>query len=228
MTSEIDDLLKGEVAPARRGVLTDDVYESLKGLVMDGRLAPGARVNVYAVARLLDVSQTPVREVLARLESEGLVTKEPLRGYFIAPVLDRAQVADLYDLRSLLEPWAAAMAAERAGASGAERLRAEVAGLPDAPEGTTYRQYRTIQRHDARFHDLVAELSGSPSVREALARTHGHLHLFRLDYPGRDSGEPALQEHRRIAEAVTAGRPEAAEAAMRDHLTSARERFLSA
>jgi DNA-binding GntR family transcriptional regulator len=228
MISEIESRLKGQVAPARRSVLTEDVYENLKTLIMDGKLAPGARVNIYAVARLLDVSQTPVREVLARLESERLVTKEPLRGYSIAPVLEHAQVTDLYDLRLLLEPWAAARAAERVSASGAERLRAEMDSLSSAPEGTRYQQYRAIQSHDARFHDLVAELSGRPSVREALERTHSHLHLFRLDYPGRDSGEPTLQEHRRIGDAVVAGDPEGAGAAMRDHLTAARNRFLSA
>ncbi|GLW07133.1 GntR family transcriptional regulator [Microtetraspora sp. NBRC 13810] len=228
MTSEMERRLKGQVPPARRTVLTEDVYEHLKTLIMDGELAPGARVNIYAVARLLDVSQTPVREVLARLESDGLVTKEPLRGYSVAPVLTPAQVTDLYDLRLLLEPWAAGRAAAAVTAAGAQRLRAELESLAGAPEGTSYQQYRAIQGHDARFHDLIAELSGSEAVRDALERTHSHLHLFRLDYPGRDSGEPTLDEHHAIGEAVIAGRPEEAETAMRDHLSRARNRFLSA
>ncbi|WP_219471952.1 GntR family transcriptional regulator, partial [Nonomuraea rhizosphaerae] len=117
MTSEIENRLKGQVRAARRSVLTEDVYESVKSLIMNGELEAGARVNIYAVARLLDVSQTPVREVLAALESEGLLTKEPLRGYSVAPVLTSEQVADLYQLRLLLEPWAAARAADAAGRS---------------------------------------------------------------------------------------------------------------
>ncbi|MFC7583577.1 FCD domain-containing protein [Nonomuraea antimicrobica] len=80
--------------------------------------------------------------------------------------------------------------------------------------------------HDARFHDLVAELSGSPALRASLQRTHSHLHLFRIEYEGRRSGEPTLAEHARIVEAVTAGDAGAAEQAMRDHLTAARDRFL--
>jgi DNA-binding GntR family transcriptional regulator len=227
VTSEIESRLKGHIRAARRSVLTEDVYESLKSVIMDGELAPGARVNIYAMARLLDVSQTPVREVLARLESEGLVTKEPLRGYAVAPVLTSEEVDDLYRVRLLLEPWAAGRAAELVSAAGAERMRAELDSLPTAPQGTRYREYHEIQAYDARFHDLIAELSGSRAVREALERTHSHLHLFRLDYPGRDSGDPTLLEHRRVGEAIMAGSQEEAEAAMRAHLTGARERVLS-
>ncbi|MEV0616593.1 GntR family transcriptional regulator [Nonomuraea sp. NPDC050404] len=218
-----DGPLKGR---ARRSVLTENVYERVKTLIMDGDLAPGARVNIYAVARLLDVSQTPVREVLAALESEGLLTKEALRGYSVTPVLTPAQVADLYQLRLLLEPWAAGRAAERITPADAARLRAELDSLPQAPQGTRYEDYHAIAAHDARFHDLVAELSGSPALRESLQRTHCHLHLFRIEYEGRRSGEPTLAEHHRIAGALTAGRAQDAEQAMREHLTAARDRFL--
>ncbi|WP_206066537.1 FCD domain-containing protein [Nonomuraea composti] len=215
-----------QIGRARRSVLTEDVYERVKALIMNGDLAPGARVNIYAVARLLDVSQTPVREVLAALESEGLLTKQALRGYSVAPVLTLSQVADLYQLRLLLEPWAAGRAAEAITPGAAARLRAELDSVPQAPQGTRYEDYHGIAAHDARFHDLVAELSGSPALRESLQRTHCHLHLFRIEYEGRRSGEPTLAEHARIAEALTAGRAREAEQAMRDHLAAARDRFL--
>ncbi|MEO3869261.1 GntR family transcriptional regulator [Nonomuraea sp. B12E4] len=226
MADQIESRLKGRVRAARRSVLTEEIYERVKSLIMNGDLEPGARVNIYAVARLLDVSQTPVREVLSALESEGLLTKEALRGYSVAPVLTPAQVADLYHLRLLLEPWAAAGAAERVTAEAADRVRAELAGLPRAPQGTRYEDYHDIAAHDARFHDLIAELSGSPAVRESLQRTHSHLHLFRIEYEGRRSGEPTLAEHARVAEAVIAGDREAASEAMRAHLAAARDRFL--
>ncbi|MEV0383777.1 GntR family transcriptional regulator [Nonomuraea sp. NPDC050643] len=164
--------------------------------------------------------------MLSALESEGLLTKEALRGYSVTPVLTAGQVADLYQLRLLIEPWAAARAAERITPGAAARLRAELAGVPQAPQGTRYEDYHDIAAHDARFHDLLAELSGSEALRESLRRTHCHLHLFRIEYEGRRSGEPTLAEHARIAEAVTAGGAQAAESAMRDHLTAARDRFL--
>jgi len=71
--------------PPSRQTLSDSVYEAVTELIMDQHIAAGARVNIDMVARQLNVSPTPVREALARLEMDGLVTKEPLRGYTVTP-----------------------------------------------------------------------------------------------------------------------------------------------
>jgi DNA-binding GntR family transcriptional regulator len=203
-------------APLRRPPLVDDVHEAIKALIMDHRIAPGARVPIDGLARELGVSPTPVREALARLESAQLVVKEPLRGYRTTPLLTLAQLDDLYQFRLLIEPWAAARAAERAGDEGRARLAAEFASA-DAPADDTYAAYRAFSAHDARFHLLVAELAGSDQVRQAFQRTHWHLHIYRLHYD-RGIGPKALDEHRRITDAVLAGDAAAADAAMRRHL----------
>ena len=215
-------------APPRlpeRHLLADDVYETLKAMLMDHAIAPRARLSIDALARQLQVSQTPIRETLARLESEGLVVKEPMRGYSATSLLNRESLEDLYDLRLLLEPWAAAHAAKRATDEGLDRLQAELASCPVAPAGTDYHAYRLITAHDARFHDLVAELSGSPQVRAAFERTHAHLHLFRLSY-WQNLGSQALEEHHAIVEAIAQRSPREAQRAMRAHLITARDRLL--
>src|ERR1700738_3156914 len=99
--------------PPSRQTLTDSVYEAVTELVVDQHIEAGARVNIDLVARQLKVSPTPVREALARLEMDGLVVKEPLRGYTVTPMLDTKSLNDLYDVRRLLEPFAARCAAER-------------------------------------------------------------------------------------------------------------------
>ncbi|GAA1294176.1 GntR family transcriptional regulator [Pseudonocardia aurantiaca] len=203
-------------APLRRPVLVDDVHEAIKALIMDHRIAPGARVSIDGLARDLGVSPTPVREALARLESAQLVVKEPLRGYRTTPLLTLDQLDDLYQFRLLIEPWAAARAAGRAGEDGRARLAAELAAA-DAPDDDTYAAYRAFTAHDARFHLLVAELAGSDQVRQAFQRTHWHLHIYRLHYD-RGIGPKALAEHRKISDAVLACDAAAAEAAMREHL----------
>src|SRR5262245_61724474 len=108
----------------QRQVLSDDVYETIKGLIMDGVVEPGTRLNIDALTRELGISQTPIRESLARLESDGLVLKEPLRGYRVASRLSRAEFDDLFEYRLLIEPWAAGRAAERAGTDDLARLKA--------------------------------------------------------------------------------------------------------
>jgi DNA-binding GntR family transcriptional regulator len=208
----------------QRHMLADEVYENLKVLIMDHVLAPGARLNIDALARELDTSSTPVRESLARLESDGLATKLPLRGYTVAPLMTRPEFEDLYELRLLVEPWAARRAAERLDDAGAARLAAELAAAPAAPDTAGYESYRRFSSHDARLHDLVLDLAGNQAVRASLARTHAHLHLFRLGY-GRRLGLPAAREHEEVVAAILARDGAAARSAMRDHLRAARDRI---
>src|SRR5438270_12214972 len=111
-------------------MLRESVYESVKRLLMDTDLEPGSRVCIDRLARDLGVSPTPIREALFRCEAEGLVVRRPNAGYTVAPLLDAAGLADLYDLRLLLEPVAAARAAQRAGP-------ADLAALPAAGAAMT-------------------------------------------------------------------------------------------
>jgi DNA-binding GntR family transcriptional regulator len=104
----------------KRSTLGDDVYETLRSAVLEHTLKPGDRVNIDALARELEVSPTPVREALARLESEGLLRKRPLAGYTVSPLLTRREFDDMFDMRLLLECAAARWAASRA--TEAQRL----------------------------------------------------------------------------------------------------------
>src|SRR3954468_20652653 len=210
------------VAP--RPPMADEVHQRLRAWIIDAVREPGARLNIDAVARSLDVSPTPVREALVRLEAEGLVVKEPLRGWSITPPLDAQGLHDLYELRLLLEPWAAGRAARRATDDDRARLEAEFATCPVAPRGGSFDDYRAIVEHDTRFHDLLLEIAGNADVRAAFARTNCHLHIFRLTY-GENMGDEALHEHHAVVDSVIGGDAKAAEREMRRHLTQARGRL---
>lgn len=200
----------------RRHVLSDEVYERIKAMVMDHVIAPGDRISIDGLARQLNVSPTPVREALARLESDQLAVKSPLKGYRTTELLTLEEFDDLFTFRSLIEPWAARHAALRIDDEGRRALQTEL-GSVTPPQLATYDSYKALTAHDSRFHSMVARLSGSEQVRVALERTHCHLHIFRLFYT-RETGPDALAEHRAIAEAITAGDGDAAEAAMLSHL----------
>ncbi len=214
----------GSRALPQRHALADEVYEVLKASLMDHVISPGQRLGIDALARDLRVSQTPVREALARLEADGLVTKTALRGYSATPLLTRAELADLFGLRLLLEPWAAARAAERADDDGRRRVADERGSVATAPDGTRYEHYRALASHDARFHLLVLELAGNAAVRAAFERTHCHLHVFRLHH-ATGAGGRMLDELGRIAAAVVAGAPDEADRAMREHLEASHARL---
>ncbi|WP_405139676.1 GntR family transcriptional regulator [Sphaerisporangium sp. NBC_01403] len=213
----------------RRSTLGDDVYDTLRALILEHSMQPGDRVNIDALARELDVSPTPVREALARLEADGLVRKRPLVGYTVSPLLTRAEFTHMFELRLLLECAAARWAAERASPEHREAIAAEAA-TSIAPEGDDpdgWRWHAAFTTHDARFHNLIAEASGNPLLRDGLDRLHVHLHLHRRYFPYAQAGTTG-EEHQRVAAAIQAGRPDDAEEAMREHLTRARERQLPA
>ena len=209
---------------APRPALADDVYEAIKTWIVDTVREPGVRANIDALARSLGVSPTPVREALARLDAEGLVSKAPLKGYTVVPPLDAGQLDDLFELRLLIEPWAAGRAAELGGADAGVRLDAELATCTDVPDDDGYAAYRAVADHDKRFHDLLLELAGNDEVRRAFAGTNCHLHLFRLRY-GRGMALAAVREHRAVADAVAAGDAAGASAAMRTHLERSHARI---
>lgn len=213
------------VRPSRQ-VLTDGVYEQVRALIMNHGIAPGARANIEELARELDVSGTPVREALARLESEGLVSRLPLRGYRVTELLTRKEVEDIYGLRLLLEPPSAAAAARAMTPAFAAALAEELATCPSAPAGSTYDGYKALTAHDARLHELILHIAGNEAVEQAFSRTHCHLHFFRLSY-NRPFGEQTIVEHRRIVAALAKGNPSKAHDAMTRHLTTARDRILS-
>lgn len=210
----------------RREILSDHVYGQLKSLIMNGQVAPGERLNIEDLSRRLDVSPTPVREALARLESEELTIKLPLRGYTTTNLLDTSEIVDLYDLRLMLEVPSAGRAASRVTRAQADALRDELATGREAPHESEYEAYRAFIDHDARLHELILDVAGNETVKRAFIRTHCHLHLYRLTYDGR-SGDESVLEHAAIVDVLTSGDGAAAEEAMRTHLTRARDRVLA-
>ncbi|GAA1232105.1 DNA-binding GntR family transcriptional regulator [Microbacterium phyllosphaerae] len=212
--------------PARRA-LVDDVYDAVLGLLMDRVIEPGARVNIDAVARDLDVSPTPVREALTRLEAEGLVAKRALKGYVAAPLLDAAGLRDLYDMRELLEPEAARRASTRLDDDTEAELAESVAQMraasaPDEEE--SFRNYRRFIDEDLRFHHLIAEHAESPLLAEAIVRLRSHMHLYRLNFR-HDFEDDTANEHQRILDALCRRDAAAAAEAMRAHIENSYERL---
>ena len=207
--------------PARLG---DEVYSAIFSRIMALEIPAGAKISVDALARELGVSQTPIREALARLDSEGLVVKTHLVGYSAAPQLSAAQFNDLYELRMLLEPFAAAKAAQLmpdAVIGQLEGLCADMGGLAQNEGLGAYAQFAQL---DMAFHDQITASTGNRLVMEALARLHTHVHLFRLVFDARVTAD-ALDEHQRLVAAIRQRDSAGAEAAMAAHIEASRERF---
>lgn len=236
----------------RRLVLSDGTYNAIKSLILDHEISPGQHMSIDQLARDLSVSQTPVREALARLEADGLVTKIPLRGYEATDLLSVQQFDDLFQFRGLIEPWAAGEAARRRTPRENDALKAELAKAQEIPRSGVAIAYPEFVEHDTRFHTIVARASGNRFAEEAFIRTHCHMHLFRVYtatmtiqqneeavggefvqdlfaeyYRGADR-PLALSEHEEIAAAIKAGDSIGANELMLNHIESSRQRFAPA
>jgi DNA-binding GntR family transcriptional regulator len=207
-----------------RGRLADEVYDTLLAQLMSLRIEPGSRVTIDALARELGVSQTPIRDALNRMETDGLVVRVPHAGYRIPPQITRDRFEDMLELRLLLEPAAARHAAERASPTQVARLRQLLEEMAEPVEGDGHTAYGAFGLRDAAFHDLVALSAQNAVVREALARLHTHVHLFRLLYDTQVTSL-AMAEHEEVLAAVAARDPDAAAYAMRRHILLSGDRF---
>lgn len=263
--------MKATSATPEKRTLADEAYTELKSRIMRSELIPGAKLSIDGLAKQLAFSQTPIREALARLESEGLLARRPLSGYTVEPLLSAAEFDDLFEIRLMLEPRAARRAAERGllvqgatgrdlaagpggtgAATGAERGSAAqvlarsgvptdvtgpvVTGLDAAEVNALLDAARTpdagtdklvFTEADARFHNSVAELSGSAQLAKSIRRLDAHLHLHRAYIEPESIGETEV-EHLAVADAIIAQQPLAAEEAMRRHLDRSRIRHRAA
>src|SRR5690242_19913949 len=102
--------------------LSQLAYDSLRTMILSGEVRPGERLGERDLARRIQVSRTPLREALGRLERDGLAVNKPGMGYF-APEFDPQAIDEIYEFRELLEVHAVRAAARRISAEGIRELK---------------------------------------------------------------------------------------------------------
>jgi DNA-binding GntR family transcriptional regulator len=210
-----------------RSVLGDEVYELVKARLMDNLLEPGSRVSIDGLARDFNCSPTPVREALARLESDGLVVKRAHYGYTVAPLMNAKSFDDLFRVRLLLEPAAASWAAAEANPTQVNNMQTLIAEMEEPVKGSSYESYKLFAAQDAEFHLAVATASGVDLIVDMLERLRPHSQLYRLYYETGIEADTVL-EHQHILDGIIGRNEDAAGDAMRAHLEAARARLSSA
>jgi DNA-binding GntR family transcriptional regulator len=202
---------------ARRPVTTvERIADELRKGIKTGRFAPGQRLIEADLTRLLAVSRGPLREAMARLAGDGLVTIEPNRGVTVK-TLTRAEVRGIAAIREVLEGLAARLAAEHIAAGGhrAEFRRAwtEMQGGPARTNPSDY-----VDANE-RFHTTIVRIGGNAPLAQLLEQLR--TPLFRFQFRSRFTNvnlERGHKDHTAIAEAILAGDADEAERAMRRHL----------
>lgn len=209
----------------RSSGFVEDAYARIREDIMSLKIPPNTRISVDSLVREFGISQTPIREALSMLEAHGLVTKQRFIGYCTAPTLNRKQFEELFEIRLLIEPYAARRAAERMS----DKALIELCGLalemkPDQA-AQSHALYDEFADQDAEFHQQIARGSGNDLIAESLSRLHIHLHIFRLRFH-REVTNEAVAEHTLVTKALQQRDPKQAEAAMRAHLEKSYQRLV--
>jgi DNA-binding GntR family transcriptional regulator len=185
--------------------------------MLSGELAPGTRLGQVELAERFGISRTPVREALRRLAGEGLVDIVSNRGFRVVELSLDAVMRRL-EVRAILEPSIARLAAERRTERDVEQLRASLSREERAQDG--------IAVHDASrdFHVALARATGNDElvrVLESLWLVEVGRRLLSRRSAVSDWQHQDTQEHREIAAAVAEGRVEDAGRLMAEHIRSA-------
>jgi DNA-binding GntR family transcriptional regulator len=194
---------------------TNASYDALREAIVRGELAPEARLVEADLSMTFEMSRGAVRTALIRLEQEGLVVREPHRGARVRKVSDEEAV-EILQARAVLEGLAVRQTAQRIDDAGAARLRACLERQRELLEGG---DLLGASDANADLHAALLELSGHGTalrlIRALSSQTVRYQYRTIL-IPGRSAA--SVEEHAAIVEAVVAGRPDEAEAAMRSHL----------
>lgn len=215
MQPDIHTDLKIEQVPQ---TLREIAVERLRGAIIAGRFASGARLVERTLCDQLGVSRSVVREAIRYLEAEGLVEIAPRSGPVVAR-LDWDQARQIYDIRLLLEAQAAADCARRADAAVKARLSAALSALELASAGA---EPQRLYAATTGFYEVIFLAAGHDVAWEVVQRLNSRISRLRaLTLATTDRHVRGPVRMARIAAAILANDPEAAAQAVRDHLTEA-------
>lgn len=204
--------------------LSEQVSEQLRSRIIDGSLAPGAKLREAHLATSLAVSRVPVREALRILESEGFVTLVPHRGAVVRDLSAR-DVDELFDLRVALEGFAARQAARRC-AEGADHSELD-ALLTEGQEASASGDPIRVLAATAAFHEAVVRLAGHGLLAEVVDPILSRTRWLFAQTADRDA-EQQCAEHGEIHQAITRGEVDLAGYLATAHIESGRNPSLAA
>lgn len=205
--------------------LRELVFETLRQSIIDGILEPGERLMEVQLAEEMGVSRTPVREAIRKLELEGFVVMIPRKGAYVADISTK-DITDVFEIRAALESLACGLAAERITDDELDQLERELVRVAEAVERNDLEKLIEI---DTSFHDIIYKASRNDRLAQIINNLREQIQRFRstsLAAPGRM--KVALEEHKRIVEALAERNVNLAQALALEHVENAENKLLEA
>ena len=201
-------------------------YEVLRQRLVGGHYSPGTQLKEEPLARELGLSRTPVRTALRQLVEDGLATDGASQGIHVAE-WSEWDVEETFQLRMLLEPYAASLAAQRGGEALVAQLRLSNEQMAAAIAAGGPEAIAQVQEANRSFHHALLGAAGSPRLRSMLDTIIDMPIIVRSFYLYSPAElEQSLHHHRDLALAVEARDGELARQVMQLHLRMSYHRFM--
>lgn len=199
----------------KKKTLHIDIADTLRELIITGKLKEGEKVNENELCASMGTSKTPLREALRVLSVEGLIKLVPNRGAYVRkPTLD--QIKEMFDVMSVLEGLAAGTAAEKLTDNDLLNLKKIHKKLEESCKRKDQKKYL---HYNSQCHALLQEVAGNKTLNQIITILRKQVTLYRstsLALPGRMAD--SLEEHAELLKALEKRNPEKAERIMRMHL----------
>lgn len=212
--------MTAEVISIPRAALHEQVAQRLRQMLVEGRIAPGAKLNERELSELLNVSRTPLREAIKMLAAEGLVELLPNRGA-IAVSLTEADVLNTFEVMAGLEGMAGELAAQRITPAELAEIQAMQFEMMAA---YTRRDLSTYYTLNARIHAAIEAAAKNPVLSAVYKQVNARLQAlrFRSNQDG-EKWKRAVKEHEKMIEALVARDGAAMREVMQLHLRNKRD-----
>jgi DNA-binding GntR family transcriptional regulator len=210
-------------SPANGGLIRDGVYGNIRADILACVLAPGARIHENDLAARYDVSKSPVRDALLRLQVEGLIEVLPRKGYRVRPI-SVADVGELYEMRLLLEKACVRRAIEQASGD-------DLAGLDKFRTGEASGDLAAWVHYNRQFHRAIAAAAGNQRLAEAAAEVIDQFD--RLTFVGvaqvatDGAADKLVAEHCALIDAIQARDKGRSQRLITDHINQSRRRVFA-
>ncbi len=199
-----------------RKSLGHDVFEYLKNAIIDQTIEPGERLVESKIADMLGISRTPLREALHKLEREDWIEKIPSGGFRVV-TLTQEDIEQTFGIRSVLEAYAARLAAENCRDKDLVPLEKKMKEYQTCLEKNKDRD--KLQKINTEFHDLLYALSKSPKLIKMINQLRAQISRFRQIILKQDEfAQTSNDDHVNMLEAIRNRDGKAVEQLVRDHI----------
>lgn len=217
-----------ELAPlkfiGRKKSLGQHVYEELRQAIIRGDISSGNRLVECRIAETMGISRTPVREAIHKLEREGLIAQRQ-KGGFLVVGFNRSDIAEIFGIRSVLESYAAGLAALRHRPSALKPLEKKIDDFQkDLDKGRLDR----LVKINTEFHQMLYTLSENSRLITMIDTLRDQFHRFRkMILEKKRLARASNEDHRRMLKAIRKRDVEGTERLVRQHILKGQKAVLA-